>query len=120
MTWEGLERRRFPRAKFPCKIIAHTLSEHTLVSHTENIGEGGVRVILDEKLSVHSKVGLEIYLEQEPIKCRGRIVWVIDIAHPLHQQALLFDTGIEFLDLCREDADRIKELVERLLARKGE
>ena len=78
MDWEGIEKRRFVRANFPCKIAIYTPAQHILASHTENIGAGGVRVILEEKLEIASNVGLEIYLEKEPIVCEGKIVWVVE------------------------------------------
>jgi len=118
MKWKGSNRRRFPRANFACKIAVYTLMKHSLLSHTENIGEGGLRVIIDEKIELYSEVGLELYLRREPICCRGRIVWVVDMANPLSKETILFDTGIEFLDLTEKDKGYIHGIVDELIQKK--
>lgn len=115
MNWQGSERRRFPRADFPCKIIVYTPDDHVLLSHTENIGAGGIRVILDEKLKLHTQVGLEIYIRSHPIKCKGRVVWVLERIEPVYKEAIKFDTGIEFLDISNEDREIISVVVEQLI-----
>ncbi|UCD15647.1 MAG: PilZ domain-containing protein [Candidatus Omnitrophota bacterium] len=114
MNWQGLERRRFIRAKLPCKIIVYTPEQHTIVSETENIGAGGVRVIIEEKLDIHLIVGLEIYLNNEVVSCKGRVVWVLDTPA---EASLSFDTGIEFFEIKEEDRNVIKNIVETVCYR---
>ena len=116
MVWEGQEKRRYPRARFLCRMTVIS-PKRLLVSHTENIGEGGVRVILEEKLGVRTTVGLEVFVEKErPIKSKGRVVWVAESLNPIEGKPLLFDTGIEFIEM--DDAARqyISKLVDSILA----
>jgi len=116
MVWEGQEKRRFSRAVFPCRVVVGS-PIRLLVSHTENIGEGGVRVFLEEKLEPLTVVGLELYLEKErPIRCKGKVVWVQDKVNPIKKQPLLFDTGIEFIGIDNSDRQYIKNLVDTILA----
>ncbi|MFH1338742.1 MAG: PilZ domain-containing protein [Candidatus Omnitrophota bacterium] len=116
MGWEGEEKRKFPRVIFPCRIVIGS-PIRLLVSHTENIGEGGIRVILEEKLSAHTMVGLEIYVEKEkPIKCKGKVRWIGEKVNPLDRESLLFDTGIEFVGIDEADRQYIRKLVEIVLA----
>ena len=113
-AWNGQERRKFPRAEFPCKIIVGS-PIRLLVSHTENLGEGGIRVILEEKLSAFTNVGLEIHLEKEkPIKCKGRIVWVKEAVNPIEREPVMYDTGIEFIEIADCDKEYIRKLVNKL------
>jgi hypothetical protein len=115
MKWSGEERRRFPRAEFPCKIIISS-PLRLLTSHTENIGEGGIRVILEEKLDPFTVVGLELFFERErPIKCRGRVVWVVEKVNPIERIPLLFDTGIEFTKISECDREYIRRLVNKII-----
>jgi len=116
MIWNGFEKRRFPRAKFPCKILIFLPQEHTLITHTENIGCGGVRVIIEGGLKLFSIVGLEIFITpDQPIKCKGKIVWQLKTANPLTNDILLFDVGLEFIDIKDSDKKKINTLVENLL-----
>ncbi len=112
MVWNGIEKRRFVRANFPCKIIISTPDKHTIVTHTENIGAGGVRVIIDEKLEVSSIVGLEISLDNEQITSQSRIVWAIETENSSSQNKPLYDTGIEFYQIDEEDRKIINNFVE--------
>ena len=116
MDSEGQERRRFPRAAFPCKIAVGS-PIRWLASHTENISAGGIRVILEERLGVFTPVSLEIFLEKErSIKCKGKIAWVKEEVNPLEIEGepIMFDTGIEFTQINDSDKEYIKKLVKVL------
>lgn len=116
MEWHGKEKREFPRAKFPCKIIIYLPKEHALVTHTENIARGGVRVIIEELLSSSSVVGVEIFIKpSQPIKCKGRVIWQLQSANPLIQDSLLFDTGLEFMAIDEDDKKRLSEVLEEFI-----
>ena len=116
MDWKEKEKRRFPRANFSCKIVVHTPGIRAFISHTENIGIGGIRVILDEKIPYRDIVDLEIYIEEDaPVRCQGRIVWVIDKINPLNKESFSFDTGVEFIDINSEDSVRVDNLVDKLI-----
>jgi len=119
MAWGGVERRIFPRADFPCKIKIIS-KKNILVSHTENISKGGIRVILEEKLNYFEIVSLELFFKKdEPIKCEGRIAWVIEKMNPLEGQPIMFDTGIAFKGLSGSDREYIKNLVDMILSIKS-
>jgi len=111
MAWDGVEKRNFIRANFPCKIIIYTPSEHTLISHTENIGAGGVRVIIEESLDISSLVGLEVFLSGAQIICKGRIVWVVEKSGSEKTEANIWDTGIEFYEIAERDRKIVESFV---------
>jgi len=84
---------------------------------TENIGAGGICVVLDSDFGLFEVVSLEIYLEDglEPILCKGTIVWVVK-RHPAKKtEPLRYDTGIEFQDINEQDRQRIYNLVNNIL-----
>jgi len=112
MEWVGPERRRFVRANFPCKITLSVPQKHVIISHTENIGAGGVRVLIPEKLEVSTMVDLAIYIAEEPIVCKGRIVWMVEIKTPFSQEPHLYDIGIEFYEIDVESQRFIQSFVE--------
>lgn len=118
--YEGQERRKVLRKSFPCKItVGSPIRLFTI--HTEDLSEGGVRVFLDEKLALFTTVGLEIFFEREkPLKCKGRISWVKEKVNPMIKQPILFDTGIQFLDISDSGKEYIKRLVKILSEGEGE
>ena len=110
------DRRAFPRANYPCKIVLSAGSgKKVFYLHTENISAGGIRVILAEKLEIGQVVDIELFAEIIPIKCQGKVIWSVDIKPINGDKTLLFDVGIEFVDIAEDDQQRLKKLVESLL-----
>ena len=102
--WQGVDRRRFPRVDYPCKVVVFEKGRREkLDTHTENIGQGGVCVKLQKGLSRFTMVELAIYFENglPAVECDGRVVWVVKSKEE-------FDTGIEFVNLKDKDALRIE------------
>jgi len=114
----AIERRRFPRANVSCKISI-VFGERLLVftSHTENIGAGGIRVIIGAKLAYATVVDLELFLPDrgEPIKCKGQIVWTNEIKQA-ENNLPLFDMGIQFIEISNSDQEEIKNFVNTILS----
>jgi c-di-GMP-binding flagellar brake protein YcgR len=109
--WQGIDKRRFPRADFPCKIIIFKKGQQEKFStHTENIGAGGVCVILKNALDRFSLVDLVLYIEEgkPPIKCEARVVWAV-------KSKDVFDIGIEFININKQDVARIERIVKECL-----
>lgn len=113
-SYNGIEKRKFLRARFPCKISIANFPEHTVSTHTENISAGGVRVIIGEKIEIGSTVGLEMYLKEAVIACKGKVVWVVDKASPYKKGIHYYDTGIEFCDISDRDRNLINSMVEKV------
>lgn len=109
--WQGVDRRRFPRAKYRCKItIFKKGKKEELDTYTENIGLGGICTVTKKALDKFSMVGLVLYLENgySPIECDGRVIWAI-------KRKEEFDTGIEFIGLKKQDLLRIERIVQECL-----
>lgn len=117
MGWDEREKRSFVRANFPCKIIIYTIGrEHIIVAHTENIGAGGVRVIIEECLDISSQVGLELFLGGAQIICKGRIVWVVERSGSSNVEANVWDTGIEFREISERDRKVVDSFVKTIVS----
>lgn len=117
MSWSGEEKRNFIRANFPCKIIIHTPKEHIINSHTENIGAGGVRVIIEENLNISSFVGLDVLLGSMQIICKGRIVWVVEKPDSSNNEFRFWDTGIEFYEIEEKERTKITEFIHTITSK---
>lgn len=121
MNWNGQERRQHARAEFLCKIAIGSPARW-LVSHTENISAGGIRVFLEERLKPFSPVSLELFFGNErPMQCKGKVVWVKERVNPLEMdsQPFLFEIGIRITEISDIDRDYVNRLVNILAFSKG-
>ncbi|MEW6008316.1 MAG: PilZ domain-containing protein [Candidatus Omnitrophota bacterium] len=116
--WDGINRRRFPRADYPCLIkIRKKKGKETLAAKTENLGCGGICAILEKDLGLFSSVDIELDLQDgaAPIKAEGTVVWVVRRHEIKKDRAGYFDTGIEFKDLDSKNIERIEKIVDKCL-----
>ena len=111
--WDGFNKRKFPRLALRCEItiLAEEHPVKPVVALTENLGIGGVCVIIDKALERFSTCSLRLDLaENEPsIECKGKVVWVVPTQALGSKQ---FDTGIEFSGLDPETQARVQKFVE--------
>jgi len=117
--WSGINRRKFPRVNYNCLInIEKPGSPETISTRTENIGEGGICVILYQDLGLFNGVNIEIKLDNgisSPLKCNGTVVWVVKKRGNTQDEDVTYDTGIEFIDLKDNDKMRIQNIVDKQL-----
>ncbi len=115
--WDGIDRRKFPRIHCRCLLhIKKADSTKTISVYTENIGAGGVCVVLNEDLGLFQGVNLEITLENgihTNIKCSGTVVWVVKKRLIKEKGAMQYDTGIEFVGINKDAGNRISEIIEK-------
>jgi len=119
MAWEGLNRRKFPRVKYPCLIVLQRSTEgkDTILTHTENIGIGGVCVIIKDNLKMFTLVDVELDLLdlEDHVKCSGKVVWCVRRKSTEASKPLYYDIGVEFTDVSDENRQRIDVIVGRLV-----
>ncbi|MFH1478764.1 MAG: PilZ domain-containing protein [Candidatus Omnitrophota bacterium] len=113
--WNGIDKRRFPRANYPCKITVRRKDQMDSVSsQTENIGIGGICALLPKDLGIFSPVEIQLdLLDNRPvIRCDGNIVWIIEKKGSPEKD---FDTGVEFTNIAKDDQERINTIVELVI-----
>jgi len=122
MAWEGMDRRKFPRVVYPCmiKVISSGGHQQQFLTHTENIGQGGLCVTLKNEIKSFTPVELEVDLLDidEHIKPKGKVVWNVRRKSIEKIKPMFYDTGIEFTEISKHDQDRLRETIQ-LLADKG-
>jgi hypothetical protein len=113
MGWSGLNQRQFPRINARLDITIEDGLAGLIHTQTENLGIGGVRVILKQELEKLTTVHLKLCLVNETpgIDCKGRIVWIVRSKEPATGK-VTFDTGIEFRDLKPQDAEKIEHFIQ--------
>lgn len=117
--WDGLNRRKFPRVNYPCLIVIKCGQEDqdVILTHTENVGVGGVCLILKQNIPVFTPIEIEIDLLDlgNHIRCAGRVVWNVQRKAELSKKPLFYDIGVELQGLPEEDYIRLQTIVERLV-----
>lgn len=119
MTWNGLNRRRFPRVIYPCliKISSKGASTETLLTHTENIGTGGVCIIVKKEVKLFTDVEIEIDLldTDDHIKTIGKVVWVVRRKSIEPVKPMFYDVGVEFSNMTAKHKEHLKETIDRII-----
>ncbi|MEI8012837.1 MAG: PilZ domain-containing protein [Candidatus Omnitrophota bacterium] len=119
MTWEGLNRRQFPRANFPCliKILREGQGDEAILTHTENISTGGSSVIIKKSLDLFLQVKVEVDLMDggDLITTDAKVVWVVRRKAVEAQKPSFYDVGLEFLNLGEAARARVARTVEHLV-----
>jgi len=115
MAWAGFNQRQFPRVATECDISLSKAGEKSQIrAKTQNLGAGGVCVLVPEEMERFSNVRLSIRFDkrEEDLVCGGRVVWVVKSKDP-QSGKVTFDTGIEFLDISEEEENGIRAFLER-------
>ena len=112
MQRDTIDKRRFLRVVFPFTIHIFMPNLLAISAYTEDISEGGVRVTIKEKIDAGSVIDLEIFVREEPLRAKGRVIWVKERASDLIEGELFFDIGIEFQDISQDDRNVIQQHVE--------
>ena len=114
MSWGGLDQRVFPRVSARCDISIHDRIGGPIKTKTQNLGLGGVCVILNRELEKLSRVHVHLILEEpnRAVDCNGRVVWMVRSKEPVSGK-VTFDVGIEFLDLEPQDREFISAFIKK-------
>ena len=114
MSWAGLDQRVFPRISAQCSIAIGDHLQGLIKTKTQNLGAGGVCVILNREVEKLSRVHLRLTLKDSvtPIECDGRVVWMVR-SRELVSDRVSFDVGVEFLNLKDEDRELIQSFIDR-------
>ncbi len=104
---------------YPCmvKVISCDGNQEAILTHTENIGLGGLCVTLKNGIKLFTPVELEVDLLgiDEHIKSKGRVVWNVRRKSIEKTKPLFHDTGIEFTEIHKRDQDRLRETLQLLI-----
>ena len=112
--WDGFNKRKFPRVNVACEIVVHPAKSAPLATLTENLGAGGVCIMLDRPLKRFSACQLRLELKEDlsKIDCRGKVVWAIATKKSARDTKRSYDIGIEFVELSEESAALIRQFLQ--------
>lgn len=119
--FDGIDRRQFPRINYPCLIVIRNDDDgdektNTVLTHTDNVGVGGVGISLKQPVKTFSVVDIELDLLDlgNHICCKGKVVWNVEKKPTEEGESKIYDVGVEYIDIKDEDQSRLKEVIERL------
>lgn len=112
--WDGFNKRKFPRINLQCEITIQSDGQKSPIrATTENVGIGGVCVLLDQPLERFSKCRLRLELKgKQDIDCEAKVVWMVPTRGAKGSKKQ-FDTGLEFLSLEPEEGDILKAFLQK-------
>jgi hypothetical protein len=111
--WDGFNKRKFQRLHLTCEVAIQPMGKQkAFTASTEDVGMGGVSVMLPEPLERFDRcrISLELKDGEPPIQCTGRSVWVIP-SQDRKSSKKNFDTGFEFLDMDEFSRKRLKAFI---------
>ena len=118
--WQGMDQRQFPRTKCQCvvKLTQEGARSSSLSTLTENIGLGGICVLLQQGLDIFSPVELKLDLKDNgpPLRLKGTIVWVVRRRNL--RKGVVYDTGVEFSEMTPQDKARLEAIIDKAAAQK--
>jgi len=119
MSWQGMDRRKFPRVIYPCLVKIIDQNQGPLLTHTENIGMGGLCVTLKSEIKLFTPVAMEVDLLDldEHIKPSGKVVWNVRRKAIEQVKPMFYDIGIEFGEMSKQDHDRLERTLQILIAK---
>lgn len=120
MTWEGLNRRRFPRIIYPCmiKVVCKDGQDDIMLTHTENIGVGGVCIIVKREVKLFTPLTLEIDLLDidDHVYAQGKVVWVVRRKAIEEVKPLFYDVGVEFTNISDRDQKHLSVAIDHMVS----
>ena len=112
--WDGFNKRKFPRLSLRCELILKNQTPTGLIlrTQTENVGAGGICIMLDQPLERFSNLSIRVELDANLpwIECLGKVVWSV-LSRSTNSKKESYDTGIEFVNLQPAQQDLIRQYV---------
>ena len=121
MAWEGMDRRKFSRVMYPCMVkitISAGQSEAEILTHTENIGQGGLCIIIKKEIKLFTPVDMEVDLldierahssqRQGGLECSPQI-------RSKRSSPCFMSIGIEFTEMSKADHDHLQKNLQQLI-----
>ena len=109
------ERRRNPRANSAMPVQYRGMrqgGDATIGAIARDISNGGIRLVVNEFLSIFTRLVVEISIPStpKPVRAISKVVWIRK--RPYGEQ---YEVGMQFVDMTEEDKRNIFQFVERLI-----
>lgn len=110
------ERRRFPRLSLNVEVeykILEQIEPEFVITETKNLSAGGIRIILLEKVNIGTLLELKFLIPDlnKILSAIGKVVWIEEFIVGDIKTGKAYDAGIEFINISKEDREKIKQYV---------
>jgi c-di-GMP-binding flagellar brake protein YcgR len=110
---EDEDRRRSPRVKVKCNIVIKNNVEKSVIdAFTEDLSIGGMCVFLPARMKLFNEVDIRIFFDDNYVDCSGTVIWAVEKRSK--GTGLIFDIGIEFIDMSQEAIISISREIEKI------
>lgn len=115
------ERRKHPRLNINIKVNwdkdeVGGLRQRGCSDITKDISEGGVCLIVYDKVDVGHSLRLKIELPtKKVVESRGKVVWVKEFEIIGKSNEKRYDIGVEFSEVNSQDREEMKNFIQALL-----
>ena len=86
---------------------------------SENLGIGGVCVIMERSIERFSKCKIKLDLGEKPIECEARVVWAVPTREGKASRKR-YDIGFEFLNILPQQTQFIRDYLEEEIKKSPE
>lgn len=113
----GIERRRYPRLEINAEIEYIVLDQadaEVFTTGSKNLSSGGVCIIAFEKLEPGTLLSIKFSvpeLHNKIVIARGKVAWVKAIRMGGRDTDIVYEVGVEFIDIKEGDREQIKKFV---------
>lgn len=120
------EKREFARLDLNVKVDWKKISEtyepkQEYSDKTKNISAGGLCLVVYEKLNVGEKLQIEMELpSKKVINAEGKVVWISEYEILGREEEKIYDIGVEFMKISKEEREEINKFVFASLGTKKE
>ena len=120
------EKREFARLDLNVKVDWKKISETSepkqeYSDKTKNISAGGLCLVVYEKLNVGEKLQIEMELpSKKVINAEGKVVWISEYEILGREEEKIYDIGVEFMKISKEEREEINKFVFASLGTKKE
>jgi len=99
------------------KVISSDGLLQQILTHTENIGQGGLCVTLKNEIKLFTPVELEVDLLgiDEHIYPKGKVVWNVRRKSVEKIKPMFYDIGIEFTEISKRGQDCLRKTLQLLI-----
>jgi Tfp pilus assembly protein PilZ len=99
------------------KVISSDGVQQQILTHTENMGQGGLCVTLKNEMKLFTAVEMEVDLIgiDKHIYPKGKVVWNVRRKSVEKVKPMFYDIGIEFTDLSKRDQEYLRETLQLLI-----
>jgi PilZ domain len=109
-----INRRKYPRADYPCQLTIWLEQGHnqTILAHTSNIGVGGLYVHLNQEIDEGTKVDIQLNFTDTatPFRCQGVVL------RSRRENERIYNISIQFEPLSETKHAFIEKKISEILA----